>query len=361
MVTIAGPAKEGWLPILPPTESFSWVPADGVKENRDGSGIITQDATRIFVGSTLSDARQVHQVVLGRGDVVQIMDEQILSDRGSSGRWFKILPPSSERRYISAEAIQGSASPSLPGANGSAFPSSPTGPAMPTTSLPIAARVGQRVFPPGEVLLRSSLRWASDSARPIDTPISTSPAKMTFSDDPTKPFLDRAVNIGRQLTDMRTRAPSQWDLDSAKKAIEKLAASAKTESDKKTVIGLADGEQQLRTLYDKYQSIERRRELFLDQDRDLSLMIKRQLQSSGSPAGRFDAMGTLRRSSVTIDSRPTYLLEDASGAPSHYVNFMPGIVAESYLGQRIGLFGQESRRDGVALPRLVVEQVTPID
>jgi hypothetical protein len=210
-------------------------------------------------------------------------------------------------------------------------------------------------------LLRSSLRWASDSARPVDTPISNSPAKMTFTDDPTKPFLDRAVNIGRQLTDMRTRAPSQWDLDSAKKAIEKLAASAKTDADKKTVIGLAEGEQQLRTLYDKYQSIERRRELFLEQDRDLSLMIKRQLQSSGSSAGRFDAMGTLRRSSVTIDNQPTYLLEDASGVPSHYVNFMPGIVAESYLGQRIGLFGQESRRDGVPLPRMVVEQVTPIN
>jgi hypothetical protein len=64
---------------------------------------------------------------------------------------------------------------------------------------------------------------------------------------------------------------------------------------------------------------------------------------------------------VTIDNMPTYLLEDAAGLPSHYVNFRPGIVAETYLGQKVGLFGQESRREGVALPRLVVDQVTPID
>ncbi len=137
LVTVAGPAKEGWLPILPPTESFSWIPADRVKENRDGSGIVLQDATRVFLGSTLSDARQVHQVVLAKGDVVQIIDEQILTDRGASGRWFKILPPSSERRYIAAEAIQGSASPSLPTTGGSNLPSSPVNPAIPATTLPL--------------------------------------------------------------------------------------------------------------------------------------------------------------------------------------------------------------------------------
>jgi hypothetical protein len=221
--------------------------------------------------------------------------------------------------------------------------------------------VGQRVFPPGEVLLQSSLRWASDRSLPADRPSPATGPKATFSDDPTKPFLDRAVSIGQQLTEMRTRAPNQWDLDAARKAIEKLADAAKTEADKKTVIGLAEGEQQLRKLYDKYESIERRRQLFLDQDRDLGLMIKRQQQSAGVPAGRYDAMGTLRRSSVTIDNQPTYMLEDAAGLPSHYVSFRPGLVAESYLGQRVGLFGQESRRDGVALPRIVVEQVMPID
>jgi hypothetical protein len=368
IITVAGPVKEGWLPILPPPESFSWIPADNVKENRDGSGLITQDATRIFLGSTLSDARQVHQVVLNKGDVVQIIDEQQLNDRASAGRWFKILPPASERRYIPAESISGgnasSPMPTIPAT--AAGPIGSTGQggdglAATGTVLPIAARVGQRVFPPGEVLLRSSLRWANDSTRPLESPSGVVKTSVPFKDDPTKPLLDRAVLIGQQLSEMRIRAPSQWDLDAAKKAINKLADAAKTDADKKLVLGLADGQDQLQKLYDKYQAIERRRELFLDQDRDLSMMIKRQQQSAGIPSSRFDASGVLRRSSVTIDNQPTYMLEDAAGLPSHYVNFRQGILAESYIGQKIGLFGQESRRDGVALPRLIVEQVAPVE
>ena len=117
----------------------------------------------------------------------------------------------------------------------------------------------------------------------------------------------------------------------------------------------------MRGLLDRYQAVSKRRDVFLQQDRELSTMLRQaQDRLTGFKSG-YDAEGTLRRSAISIDNQMAYVLEDARGVATHYVIFPPGLSGESYVGRRVGLMGKISRRDHVPAPRIDVEQTTVLD
>ena len=358
MVTVTGSQTDDWLAITPPTDSFSWIEAEKVKENPDGSAMVNADQTSVYVGSSLSDGHHVRQATLNKGEVVHVIDEQQLSSTAGTARWYKVLPVTGEHRYIKATSVRTPQSgnpvdvrptPQL----------TPTSPAQAISSLPIAARVGTRIIPAAEPMQRATSSW---SGQAVTSPTSNKAVvPVSFKVDATAPFADQASSIKTQLIQMRSQLPETWDLDSAQKAIDALSKGAKTDADRTQVQNLNQMATQMRQLLGKYQSIEQRRDIFLQQDRELASKLDQVRRTAGSVVASYDAQGILRRSTVSIDNQLTYTIEDATGQPSFYVNFPPGLAGESYVGKRIGLLGTVSQRDHVPLPRIVVTQVTALD
>ena len=90
----------GWYAIRPPQESFTWVAARYVEVGEDGLGTITGEQVAARVGSTFSDIRDVIQVRLYEGEVVEILGEKQFTGRSEAGKWYKIAPPSGEFRWV---------------------------------------------------------------------------------------------------------------------------------------------------------------------------------------------------------------------------------------------------------------------
>jgi hypothetical protein len=358
IVTVVGDASRDWLAILPPRESFSWIARESVQENSDGTATVLLDETQVRVGSALSDARHVHQVVLRKGDRVQIVDEQVLAGRNGPERWYKIVPPAGERRYVPAHAVR-IAETGARFIAGEAAPPPYQNISQPLSGEPIAARAGARVIPPAEPLTKGVDRPKGPAPQPGEP--APEVARAALKDDPTKSVAERASALKRQMEEMRTRRPEEWQLDLAKRLLSEIESAAKTDAEKEAVRDARQLEQQMRGLWDRYAAVTKRREVFLQQDRELSQMLRQTLDRARGWACVHDAEGTLRRSPVSIDRQLTYLLEDVRGVATHYVVFPAGLSGENYVGRRVGLLGKVSRREHAPLPRIDVEQATPLD
>lgn len=355
VVTVVGSTAGDWLAIRPPTGSFSWLPAESLEENKDGTATVRQSDTKLRVGSSLSDARHVHQLVLDKGDRVQIVDEQTLAGTSGPERWFKVVSPTSERRYVPADALRVLETGTALARGRSAVANESAVAPVSRPAEPIAARAGARVIPPAEPVVKPADQLAAAVKATDPAPHVESPS---FSDDPSKPLAARIDSLRKELGEMRGRQPSRWKLDDAKRLIDSMSKAAQNDADKAAIGELAALERQMRILWDRYVAVEKRREAFLRRDREISLLLRQAQERLGLAVARFDAEGTLRRSAVSINNQLTYVLEDTTGTASHYVLFAPGLSGESYVGQRVGLIGKISRRADVPIPRIDVEQVT---
>lgn len=86
----------GWFAVRPPASSYSWVSARYVKEIGDGLLEVAIDGVVARVGSTLNQARDVWQVKLRKGEVLEMLD----AGPGESGSWYRVSPPSGEFRWV---------------------------------------------------------------------------------------------------------------------------------------------------------------------------------------------------------------------------------------------------------------------
>ena len=76
----------GWFAIRPPQGSFAWVVGCDVRllPDRQGMAEVAKDHTLAYVGSRFSDVRDVRQVKLDRGELVEILGEKRFVADGSS-------------------------------------------------------------------------------------------------------------------------------------------------------------------------------------------------------------------------------------------------------------------------------------
>ncbi|MHC4722017.1 MAG: SH3 domain-containing protein [Planctomycetota bacterium] len=100
--------KHGWLQILPPAGSFSWISKNYVKLDPDnpGIGIVTGDSVRavrsvrVWAGSDYVEPMRSHslQAKLNEGDQVKLA-----GDESEKGDYYKILPPPGAHLWVSAQ------------------------------------------------------------------------------------------------------------------------------------------------------------------------------------------------------------------------------------------------------------------
>ena len=94
----------GWCAIRPIDGSFTWVSGRFLRPLGDNLAEATDEGVSARVGSRLSDARDVIQVRLRKGEVVEILETPRDGDL-----WFKISPPAGEFRWVSEKYIRAEA------------------------------------------------------------------------------------------------------------------------------------------------------------------------------------------------------------------------------------------------------------
>ncbi|NUQ65022.1 MAG: SH3 domain-containing protein, partial [Pirellulales bacterium] len=90
----------GWYAIRPPEGSFAWVSGRFLKLEKDRLATVIGDRVAARVGSRISDARDVVQVRLDRGELVDVLETKTIQGDPESSTWYKIAPPAGEFRWI---------------------------------------------------------------------------------------------------------------------------------------------------------------------------------------------------------------------------------------------------------------------
>ena len=97
----------GWYAIRPLPNSFSWVAGRHLQLGNNNVATVTEDRVAARVGSRFSDVRDVIQVRLHRGELVEVIDAK--RDGPATGNpsntWYKISPPSGEFRWVAGKYL----------------------------------------------------------------------------------------------------------------------------------------------------------------------------------------------------------------------------------------------------------------
>ena len=91
----------GWYAIRPPRQSFSWVLARQLDSAEAGVAVVNAERAVARVGSIFSDMRDVIQVRLNKGERVELAESQPVAD----GKWYKVVPPAGEFRWVNKEYL----------------------------------------------------------------------------------------------------------------------------------------------------------------------------------------------------------------------------------------------------------------
>jgi hypothetical protein len=95
----------GWYAIRPDEDCFSWVSAEFLEPGEGNLAVVTGDHVVARVGSMFSDIRDVIQVRLDRGEVVEVIEAKRFNSGPGAQTWYKIAPPAGEFRWISGKFI----------------------------------------------------------------------------------------------------------------------------------------------------------------------------------------------------------------------------------------------------------------
>ncbi|WP_166831383.1 SH3 domain-containing protein [Thalassoroseus pseudoceratinae] len=156
-VTIHRHDPGGWFMVAPPTGSFSWIRAEYVRQTGPKKGQVTADNVVVRVGSSFGDeTRNVEQVRLSKGDVVDIIEKKTVESEQGPLALFKIQPPKGEYRWIAGQDVSAAneivrneqdRNPFMTPSNARREPTQPTGPTNPNPQPERVANSPDRLMP----------------------------------------------------------------------------------------------------------------------------------------------------------------------------------------------------------------------
>ena len=308
--------RGGWCAIRPPVGSFSWVAGHALELQKDNLAKVVEDHPAARVGSRFSEIRDVVQVHLKRGEIVEVLESKrsLLADGAGGGMWYKIAPPAGEFRWVAAKHVQ-----------------------------------------PDELANRSRGAKADGGlGRAHAEPRRDRPPEISAEQ------FQKAMNdLDVELSTMVVEEPTVWDFAELRVRAETLVEQAGTAAARGQA-GLALGKiARFEEILQRYKKLSR-------QDVD-SARLDRQLSRLGpgalahDPDGRFDAVGRLVRVAAPSPGGPQYAIVDTGGAIRCYVSPAPGVNLASYLGRDIGVNGTRGLLLAENAAHVMARHVTLVD
>jgi hypothetical protein len=371
---------DGWCAIRPPAESFSWVYAPHLTVIDSEVAEINKENVAARVGSRLSSQRDVVQVRLRRGEVVQIVGTE---DEASTG-WYKISPPSGEFRWVHAKnlAMQGNA-PKQSTVARSHYDVAVSLAAHETTSIPTSQSGWTPIAaPPLTPIPNTPATTPLDSATTPDT--TTLPSGKSQDVAPVAANTPAPGELALQLHELEIQLSrmvaepmTTWNIESLEQSAEMLLARANSVDERAAVKGTL-------AKIDRFAGLKRRAASMNESvatfapsgfQGEIELLaggavpvIQGQMATplektaiTLPPGSSYDAVGVLRPVVSRRPGAPQFALVDDQGQVVTFVTAPPDTNLQPYLGRRIGISGNRGYIPEFRRPHVTAGRVTPLN
>ncbi len=357
----------GWYAIKPPEGSFTWVASRYLQFGKDHLATVNGDRVAARVGSRFSDIRDVIQVPLDRGELVEVLETKTISGDKDSA-WCKIAPPSGEFRwvfgkYVDRESPQAGIRKASSEGNPLLPPSSPPQPLHHSADAMPPAPAGPDAAPhhpphadkePTAYMPRLA-RADADSHEP--------PPMRALSPEEFQTELDR---LNLDLSTMLVEEPTVWTCDALAWRAEDLMARAETAIERGRARLLVNRIQQAQEIKSRFDAIltaqadiQRQDHLLADLSRLRSSTAPAEARPAANP--KFDGTGRLTRVVPSKLGAPQYALVDDKGKVRCYVTPAPGMNLQYYVGRRVGINGVRGFMPEQKAQHVTAKYVTNLD
>ncbi len=328
----------GWYAIRPPAQSFSWVSSRHLV--LADAGLAKVNAPRVVarVGSAFSEVRDVIQVRLDRGEIVELVDAP-----APDSPWCKISPPSGEFRWVFSKYIDHE-----PQVDDDKQDRRAEGP---------GTDLGSRDEDPGA----RAIRLAS-SQQAVDTPAASIETRGTSATKYPSEFsgeADLAREMDRidfELSTIVAEDITVWSFGDLRQRADAAMNAAKTPVER----GRAHA---LLTKLARFDDIKQRHAALHQGPEQTDRSTGRTALASPRRAddARFDGMGRLSPVISQKTGGPTYALVDDSNAVMSFVTPAPGVNLRPYVDHYVGVNGQRGYMTDLQRQHISVQRVTVLD
>lgn len=323
----------GWLGVIPPADSFSWVDRDDIEDLGDGRARIVRERAAIRPGVEGARLPAGVWTILRRGELVELLDLVPLVLRQADGTQrvlYAVRPPRGELRHIREEDILW-VDPRALGEEGAA----------PDVELLQPGRRGRRQ-------LASGLPRRGPGVDPSFLAVGPPTRELGLA----RGFDQELARVEARHRAVLSAPLESWSLESVRgeyQALERVAGSTL----EREAIGLRL--QQLDRQRRAAEAARRLAELLAGMHRrDAELVaIDRQLGAIATgEAAAYEAEGLLQATSELVDGRRAYVLIGEDGRTATYLLAPPGLDLGRYLSGRVGVRG-DSRFHAVLKARVI--------
>jgi SH3-like domain-containing protein len=354
----------GWFAIRPPEGNFSWVAARYLDQQRGRLAKINAERVAARVGSRFSDARDVIQVRLQKGELVEILQTRNESDgQGQTATWCKIAPPSGEFRWIFGKYVdpdfahdgvrkaRNNVSP-IAAMNVSAGDNVPT----------IRA---EAITPAPRMLSQQPAAAAADETTPTAEPApqAAAPAMAPMRHYSPEEFQKELENIDLELSIMLAEETSVWNFEHLSPRANSLLETAQTAVERGRARVLANKVARFAEIKQRYDNVTNMQQDVDRRNGQLAQLSQQRADAAqAADAGqRFDGMGRLARVNTNAVGAPRYALVDANNHVLCYVSPAPGVNLQYYVGRNVGVHGVRGYMPEQQAQHVMAKHVTVIE
>ncbi len=348
----------GWYAIRPTQGSFDWVPADALKPHGDRLATVEKDRTLCFVGTRFSNARDVHQVRLDKGEEVEILDVKQIGDGAEAKAWCQIAPPSGEFRWVFGKFVDREPSSGLSTKGNDdrssrktdAFDEHDPPPRASDAEDHTAQRSGWTAKTTGASASSSAhdANWGSKDRKTVsdETPAATS----------SDPFQTELDSIDIELSKMASDDPSTWECTALRRRAENSLARSDTALERGKV-------RLILNRIARMEDVKRRNDLLSQPGNAGMIAAARPSVLPVDQSGRYDSIGKLMPvvSYAQRPNTPKFALVDETNQVVSFISPAPGVNLQPYVGKEVGISGQRGFMPELQKPHVTAMRVNVID
>jgi SH3-like domain-containing protein len=368
----------GWFAIRPPSGSFTWVSARYLEKGKHGLAKVVGNEVAARVGSEFSDIRDVIQVRLHRGEVVEVLESKEFRSGPEAGTWYKVAPPSGEFRWVAGKFVD--AEFPHDGVRQTTAENNPLIHPTATSRPETAASSAGPASPPGLTARRSAAALAEQTA---DPPLQASsiqdatavpaagsdyatrqfsPSQATRQISPEE-FQAQLDQLDSELAVMLVEEPSVWKFDEMGLRARDLVNQAETAVERgraRQLVARIEQSEDVKLRYDTIHNLKTQTER---ENRQLAQTASARAASrpANSPEQGFDGTGRLARVVSAKFGTPQYALVDNQNNVICYVTPAPGVNMQYYIGRRVGITGERGYDTNARAQHLMAQHVTPLE
>jgi len=365
----------GWYAIRPVEDGFSWVSAKYLQPQDGKLAVVAEENVACRVGSRFSDIRDVIQVRLHRGEVVELLDAQPSGPNLEAKGWYKIAPPSGEFRWVFGKYVDADyphdglrKTADSHGAAGRGTAAGADTAGSPAADAPVAsAERRSRKARHGE-----ALSWATARKPSGSTAIETE-AEADEGEDASQASAPRTASpeeyqaalqaIDLELSTMVVEEPTVWTFDTLRQRTQLLLSQAETALERGRARWLLSRINRFADIKERYDALASLRADTERTSRQYASQSSRQSPAdrSSDAAGRFDAVGRLVEVSSSKTAAPRFALLDESGHVRCYVSPAPGVNLRYYVGRQVAMNGTRGYMPEQRAQHLMARHVSLMD